>query len=413
MEEMYLNQVIWWNQFQIANLTIHSIGDCDFIHSSDTYEHFNPFLWFRGYKNKVEVLHSSSPKIIPKYQCGEIKPPPAVRIKDLSVDIHSIFEPVIDVNASGIVINIVSDKDVIPITPKITVPFTVIKVGDWTLNEIFDLIPPPPEKEGLYPRLGIVNITDVRILSGSTKDGFTALNETTVPDEFFFPLYELTKLAGKNGTDRMFISNIITKSVGMVLHQNVFGEQGFGSKAMEQFLSNLQRSTEFMQEMMDVIHLRLHELTRIIDDGKDKAGKALEDFIQKIEHDWQALHNDEGPIYKISNEANNVWNGVGQNISKAGNSVLIAVEAIERKLKNSKGNGILPHVNKEMQDKWNKIKTTVKTTEDYLHIQARIVEDALEQTLNEAAKDVHGGVIKAKEFFKIVLQSKSKEENEL
>jgi hypothetical protein len=105
-------------------------------------------------------------------------PPPIIEINRLSFDWHSWSRPVVDFNASGVVIHLVvgSTVDTASSGPVQglhgQLNFPSISLGNSTIPEILQAIPPPPTREGLYPRMGIVNITNVNI----TVYGYPSVN---------------------------------------------------------------------------------------------------------------------------------------------------------------------------------------------------------------------------------------------
>ena len=403
MDELNLNRLMWWkNQYQVSNFTLSSQSDCDFHNIPIQHQmYLSPHHIFYGYGTQVNVLESSSTEIIPNYS-KKLKriPPPAIQIQDISINIHSIFEPVIDINASGIIINVVTEKDKISITPMIEVPVTIVKVGHWTLDELVNMLPPPPKEAGLYPRLGTVNLTNVKILSHSIEGNVTSLNEIDFPDEFFYPLYQLTNLAGVNGTDQTFIPTVIKKSIIMVLRKHTINEDGFisktVSKTMESFLLNMQKSSEFMQEVTDLMQLKIHEWTGIIDDGIEKVSKTLHQFIVKVEADWnEAMKAENNPFSKFSKDAKNVWEGIDDFLSKAGQTVQFTLDKVEKEINKVTMNGIeevLPQISKNVKNGWNSVKTSLKEVEDGLNDHVRNIEKGFEDISRVVIKDIPKGL---------------------
>ena len=72
-----------------------------------------------------------------------------------------------------------------------------IQIGDMTIPEAISMIPKPPEKEGLYPMVGTVSITNMSLdvverSNRKSDEPFHNLTTIKVPDEFFIPLVNLT-----------------------------------------------------------------------------------------------------------------------------------------------------------------------------------------------------------------------------
>jgi len=388
MSGLYLDRFFWWNQFRLTNFTLYSEENCSFYPAaSQNFEYLSPRYIFLDKDERINVLESLSTEIVSK-----IEKKPALQIGDLSINLHSIFEPVIDINASSVTINVVTENDVIQIGPSIEIPLTVVRVGDWTLDELFAMIPSPPKEES-FPKLGIVNITNAKILSHTIQDGVTTVSEIKFPDEFFYPLFQLTSLAGVNGTDRTIISTVVKKSIIMVLRKHVANDQGFISKTMESFLLNLQKSSEFMSEATDFLYDKVQEWTGIIDGGVGKASRAVNKFITKVEMDFQnAIQDENNPLSRLSKEAKFAWEGIDENLTKAGYTVASVLGKIENDL------DALAQ-SRKLKDGWDTIKKSFREVEDDLHLHVQQVEENIGEVINAVTKDIFDGMDKAKQQF--------------
>jgi hypothetical protein len=399
MDELYLNPFHFWDKYQFRNFSIHADEDCYFhIQNDGIHKYLSPHHYlFHTIDTKVNTLSPLSTKITPKNKSSRRVFLPALQIKDLSIDVNSVFLPVVDINASNVVINLFADKEVIPITPKVHVPLTIVRIGGWTLDEFFSMIPPPPAEEGLYPRLGILNLTDVRILSHTVQDGALSVDEIIVPDAFFYPLFQLTSLAGKNGTDQMFISSVILKSIIMVLRNHTIKDDGIVSKSIQTFLVNIQKSSEVMEQISSSMHAKMNEWVDLIDDELEKAGEAFHHFMITIEKNWnEAVSNESSPLYNLSKEAKYILEGIDHNLSKVGHTISHTMERVESDLNimTEKGN----ELKKEIQDGFYLIKTSLKDTEDYLNTKTTKIISELEVSINEASKELEGNIKKANRF---------------
>lgn len=400
MDELYLNPFHFWDKYQFNNFSIHADEDCYFhIQNVEIYKYLSPHHYlFYDIDTKVNVLGPLSTNIIPKDKTSRRVFLPALQIKDLSIDAHSVFKPVISINASDVVINILADNEVIPITSKVRVPLTIVRVGGWTLDEFFSMIPPPPTEEGLYPRLGALNLTNVRILSHTVRDGAMSVDEIIVPDAFFYPLFQLTSLAGKNGTDQMFISSVIMKSIIMVLRKHAIKDDGIVSKSIQTFLVNMQKSSEVMEQISTSMHAKMNEWVELIDDELEKAGEAFHLFMHTIEKNWnEAVSNESSPLYNLSKEAKYILEGIDYNLSKFGQTISHTMEKVETdvNIMTEKGN----ELKKEIQDGFNLIKTSLKETEGYLNTKATKMKTELEESIDEASKGLKSNIKKANLFF--------------
>lgn len=148
--------------------------------------------------------------------------PPSIVIETMDVSIRSAWSrPVVSARLRGITINVVVRRGEFPPLPLVnhhhhhggdgvgvgvdgrggggggTAP---IMIGDMTLREALDALPSPPEEEGTYPRIGIVNVSDATLCLYERDDGVVhgrppalkLLLKIGVPDEFFVPVTEMT-----------------------------------------------------------------------------------------------------------------------------------------------------------------------------------------------------------------------------
>ena len=125
--------------------------------------------------------------------------PSALDIDSINVKFESWTKPVISLDLHGVALNFVLQKGrlVNSITQLADNTGLSIQIGDMTIQEAISMIPKPPEKEGLYPMVGTVSITnmslDVVERSNRKSDKpFHNLTTIKVPDEFFIPLVNLT-----------------------------------------------------------------------------------------------------------------------------------------------------------------------------------------------------------------------------
>lgn len=143
--------------------------------------------------------------------------PPAMEIETMDISLQSTWvHPVISAQVHGIVINFViqSGEFLLPLHRSHhhhhhhgkSFNHTAFLIGDMTLQEVVQVLPKPPEVEGLFPRIGLVNITNVTLCVYENKDvandgpsSLKVLMKIRVPDKFFFPITTMT--IGKNTRD--------------------------------------------------------------------------------------------------------------------------------------------------------------------------------------------------------------------
>ena len=69
-------------------------------------------------------------------------------------------------------------------------------IGDMTIREALMMLPRPPDEEGLYPRIGIVIITNATLCvyesSSSSSLSLKLLLKFRIPDDVFVPVTNMT-----------------------------------------------------------------------------------------------------------------------------------------------------------------------------------------------------------------------------
>ena len=133
--------------------------------------------------------------------------PPSMEIETLDISFRSAWvRPIISAQVHGIVVNLVIQSS------EFSLPLqrsnhdngkssnnTAFLFGDMTLHEVLEILPKPPEVEGLYPRIGLVNITNVTLCVYENKENNSAessslkvLMKIRVPDKIFLPITNMT-----------------------------------------------------------------------------------------------------------------------------------------------------------------------------------------------------------------------------
>ena len=127
------------------------------------------------------------------------KMPPAVFIESIGVRFRSWLKPIISVDLNGIEVNIVVQKGGLAIPKLVDDDHSAFSLflGDMTMQEAMRYMPKPPEKEGIYPMVGLVNIKNLSFnaLELKVKNGQSILRtlaKLQIPNEIFRPLANLT-----------------------------------------------------------------------------------------------------------------------------------------------------------------------------------------------------------------------------
>jgi hypothetical protein len=129
--------------------------------------------------------------------------PPSLEIETADISVRSAWSgPVVSAMLRGITVNVVVRRGEFPPVNNRGIDGTSLLFGDMTVREALDMLPRPPEAEGTYPRIGIVNITDVTLRVYENNGGddndiggrpsLKLLLKMTVPDEFFAVITNMT-----------------------------------------------------------------------------------------------------------------------------------------------------------------------------------------------------------------------------
>jgi hypothetical protein len=146
----------------------------------------------------AELLPRPSPESSPRSML-----PPSLVIETVDISVRSAWSrPVVSAMLRGITVSVVVRKGEFPLVNHRGIDGTSLLFGDMTVREALEVLPRPPEAEGTYPRIGIVNITDVTLCVYENNGGdhndiggrpsLKMLLKMKVPDEFFLVITDMT-----------------------------------------------------------------------------------------------------------------------------------------------------------------------------------------------------------------------------
>jgi hypothetical protein len=129
--------------------------------------------------------------------------PPSLEIETVDITVRSAWSrPVVSAMLRGITVIVVVRKGEFSLVNHRGIDGTSLLFGDMTVREALEVLPRPPEAEGTYPRIGIVNITDVTLCVYENNGGdhndnggrpsLKLLLKMTVPDELFLVITDMT-----------------------------------------------------------------------------------------------------------------------------------------------------------------------------------------------------------------------------
>ena len=262
MEELELDHVNWWDKAKFGNVSVRSCESPMQLTGDSVLNPINllPFYIFQQGPIKIQLDYIQDVNQSGKQT--QIVSTTALEATDVSLNWHDLSRPVVDINAYNISVNLIVGKTGLPLGSLVEVPVPSMTVGDWTVNEVIEMLPTPPEKEGLYPRLGVVNITNVTIhivsCEGGVQDTKPRLqnvcveDEHAIPNELFSPLNLLTKEAGPGGVDQTQIENVMKEATITAIRKYVLRE--------EAIMETVHKSTIFIETIR---HFWKDSLTRV------------------------------------------------------------------------------------------------------------------------------------------------------
>jgi hypothetical protein len=195
-----------------------TVDDVDEEKSTSAWSVLSGGSWGLAYTSIHNIINSHSIQSDPSV----MQLPPSLEIESLELDFKSWSKPVVSLDVRGVAVNVVIQKGrlvPLPLIKKVEsdspggAAFQTkdnngfsIMIGDMTIQEAVDRLPKPPEKEGMYPMIGLLNVSNVTVTvteRGSKEDQST-LNQVMrleVPDALFAPVVNLT--SGECGATRL------------------------------------------------------------------------------------------------------------------------------------------------------------------------------------------------------------------
>ena len=226
-----------WNwyyraEFRLEGVTLHSLADeVNFVPKEEARGRW-PLFRSSDDANTARVDFVSTRAPWEELQRPPSHLPPTLEINVVDVSFQSWRRPVIAVQMHGITVNVVVQKGGLPPTPPMTpsdlrraANGSALLLGAMPLSEALHLLPQPPEEEGLYPRIGFLNITDVmlRVYENKGRSLRPAL-AARVPDGVFAPVAELTRAHARQGIDMKHFQPMVQASMAKALQAHLLSE---------------------------------------------------------------------------------------------------------------------------------------------------------------------------------------------
>lgn len=237
--------ILPWNwyyrtEFKLTGLALHALTeDIQFVNKNDETN-----FWSIGTNVRRLVQTSFAPYDATQiYATPSSKESASLHIESADFSFQSWRYPVVSAHLNQISINIIIQKDESRFDDKLL-------VGDMRIPELLKILPKPPELEGLFPRIGVVNITNVTLnvyegRGGSDSSFLNLLMKVTLPDQLFAPVTNLTLANSPSGIDRKYFQPLLEAAVSHSIKQHLLRE------AEKAFHNSLTTTTDFTKQLKD------------------------------------------------------------------------------------------------------------------------------------------------------------------
>eukprot|EP00578_Thalassiosira_sp_NH16_P004823 CAMPEP_0181136414 /NCGR_PEP_ID=MMETSP1071-20121207/33165_1 /TAXON_ID=35127 /ORGANISM="Thalassiosira sp., Strain NH16" /LENGTH=297 /DNA_ID=CAMNT_0023223111 /DNA_START=791 /DNA_END=1684 /DNA_ORIENTATION=+ len=167
---------------------------------------------------------------------------------------------------------------------------TALLFGDMPIPEVLEVLPRPPEMEGVYPMIGVMNITNVTLcvyeINNSDADSLNLLLKMSVPDKFFLPITNLTLAHEQTGIDRKHFQSLMESSLSNALRGHLLHE---ASAAFRKSWVSAHKAQEQIQNF--VLQAQELYLDRWL-------GMGMKAWHQTQENAWQGVVNGTAPLVR-------------------------------------------------------------------------------------------------------------------
>ena len=292
-QSVEMSPIFYWDKIAFHEVKLYAPRGCDIVdrmmdEESDTYHHYwwnlLPYSMF-SLKDTVTVDFQQTHERI--YETNERVP--AAEISSLILNWHDFGKPIVDVNVSGVFIHLrfqTERKE----EAGFKTPLPTCRIGNFSISEVIDLIPSPPDTEGLYPRLGVSRVSNVTILSHIQNDeeegeGGEMTSMLKIPNETFVPLYDLTQKAGPSGVDQTKIDMLVREFI-VVAIKNFMTREG---SIIDSFHHT---SSTFVETVGRAIEALIHEGGDSLERQVFRFTEMVDDVRNRMEKDWsQSVHD--------------------------------------------------------------------------------------------------------------------------
>ena len=310
MKQIELDRFFWWDGAKIGNVSFES---CDAPIRLTEQSFLNPtkLLPFNVFQRGPIRLNLDYIRRVGEDEDILSESATALKATNVSLNWHNMLYPVVDIAADDVDVHVFFKTTGLSLWTSVEVPVPSVTLGDWTVNELIKMIPEPPEEEGLYPRLGVIDIRNVTIHTFSCEGEvkvprpryYCEEDKFAIPNEFFSPLNHLTRKAGPEGVDQMHIENILKEATMTVFRKNILKE--------EAIMKSVSRSTTFIETIRQFLEEFLKESGKVLKHHLSLILDAIEDMLEKWEGEWLEVltrHEKKASIFK--NEWKEGWDAL-------------------------------------------------------------------------------------------------------
>ena len=236
--------ILPWNwyyrtEFKLSGLALHALTeDIRFVINKTDYTtwRIGTIVW-RFVQNSLAPYDAAQIDVT-----SSSKESASLHIDSADFTFKSWRYPVVSAHLDQITINIIIQKDENRFDDKLL-------VGDMKIPELLRILPKPPELEGLYPRIGLIKITNVTLCvyegRGRSESSLNLLMKVTLPDKLFSPVTNLTLANSPSGIDRKHFQSLLESAFSHSIRQHLLRE------AEKAFHNSLTSTTEFTKQLKD------------------------------------------------------------------------------------------------------------------------------------------------------------------
>ena len=214
--------------------------------------------------------------------------PPAINVGTLRLSWSSWEFPVVSAHLHGVSASVVL-QDGFSFNKKQRVD-EIALVGDMPVWDFIRLLPRPPDREGLYPRIGTINITNASLAVYQRKtqanQSLDLLVEINVPDKIFSPVLNLTETHRNHGIDRMHFQAMLEDAFGDSFKRHIVRETASAFR-------NLENQAQRVQEQLQQFVIQTQEA--FVDNWIETVLVAWHDTQANV---WNGILNASTPIVK-------------------------------------------------------------------------------------------------------------------